>query len=175
MRLVHTFLLIITLGSSTCFGQFLIPGEGIMDVKLGIDWDEVAWELGFKGMKLEKANAQEGLTIIAEQANVDFDFAVRYQHIMWLPVTDLFFKDGKLCMLQLSSYPEYNQMLCADIGTVEGLNFWDSSAQVQQVYGEGEEVEKNGKSYYVFPSKGIALEMLNDEVRTMVIFQAQME
>jgi hypothetical protein len=146
-----------------------------MDVKLGADWDQVEWELGFKGEKNSKSNVRPELRFMAEAANIDFDFVVSYQHIMWLPVSELFFKNDSICMIQLTSYPEYNQMLCIDIGTFEGLNFWDDSRKVKEIYGNLELLENEGKSIYVSKEKGLALELLNDEVRAMLIFQPQME
>ena len=67
-----------------------------MDVKVGSDWDEIEWELGFRGEKIEKINALSSLKFLADQSKIDFDFIVSYQHIMWLPVADLFFKDNKV-------------------------------------------------------------------------------
>ncbi len=78
-------------------------------------------------------------------------------------------------MIELTSYPEYNQMLCSDIGTFEGLNFWDDSQKVMEIYGNLELLENDGKSIYVSKEKGLALELLDDEVRAMLIFQPQME
>jgi len=175
MRIITTFFIVNVLSIVSSFGQILISGEGIMDVKIGADWDQVEWELGFKGEKKESSSVSADLLFLANATNVEFDFVVSYQHIMWLPVAELFFKNDKICMIQLTSYPEYNQMLCGDIGTIEGLNFWDDSEKVKEIYGNFEQLEKDGKSYYVYNNKGIAVELLDNEVRTMLIFQPQME
>jgi hypothetical protein len=175
MRIVNIFLILLFLGINNSYGQFIIPGEGLMDVKIGSDWDEIEWELGFRGEKIEKMNAISSLKLLADQSEIDFDFIVSYQHIMWLPVSDLFFKDNKVCMIQISSYPEYYKMLCMDIGTVEGLNFWDEEIRVQEIYGNSRALKIDEKAYYAFNEKGLGVEILNNEVRTMVIFQAQME
>lgn len=173
MRILSTFFLAFILAATNSYGQFLIPGEGIMDVKVGADWDEVEWELGFKGKRIEKNDVPPSLSFVAQKAGVEFDFVVSYQHIMWLPVSDLFFKDDMICMIQISSYPEYYKMLCADIGTIEGLNFWDDSGKVKEIYGNFNEMEREGKSYFVYVDKGIGMEILDNEVRAMVIFQPQ--
>jgi len=175
MRIINIFLILLFLCVSSSHGQFIIPGEGLMDVKLGLDWDEIEWELGFKGKKIERINAITSLKLLAEQSEIDFDFIVSYQHIMWLPVSDLFFKDNKVCMIQISSYPEYYKMLCMDIGTVEGLNFWDEEVRVQEIYGNSKALKNDEKAYYAFNEKGLGVEILDNEVRTMVIFQPQME
>ncbi len=175
MKIILTFFCILFISTTESFSQFLIPGEGLMDIKIGIDWDEVEWELGFKGNKIEKGSVSPQLKFIAEKAEIDFDFVVSYRHIMWLPVSDLFFKDNLVCMIQLSSYPEYNKMLCADIGTVEGLNFWDDKEKIDELYGEQQIYPFDQKSYIAIIDKGIGVEMLDNEVRTMIIFPPQMK
>lgn len=169
------FLIIFFLSGAKSYSQFLISGEGIMDVKVGADWDEVEWELGFKGKKIEKRDAEMDLILLAQETGVDFDFVVHYQHIMWLPVSDLFFKDDKICMIQLSSYPEYYKMLCADIGTTEGLNFWDNIDRVNDIYGLKTDLKSEEKAYIVLNERGLGVELLNNEVRTMFIFHPQMK
>jgi len=175
MRISVIFSIIFFLSLSKSNGQFLIPGQGLMDVKIGADWDEVEWELGFRGKKFDKEKTDQDLLLIAKEAEIDFDFVVRYQHIMWLPVSDLFFKNDKICMIQISSYPEYNDMICADIGTTEGLNFWDDVERVKNIYGNNTELKKDGKSYIVFNTQGLGVELSDNEVRAMFIFQAQLK
>lgn len=175
MKLIHTFFIIFIFYSSQCFGQFLIPGEGIMDVKIGSDWDEIEWELGFRGIRVEKGDASASLKHIAEESEIDYDFIVSYQHLMWLPVSELFFKDDKVCMIQLSSYPEYNMMICVDIGTTEGLNFWDNAEKIEEVYGTEIISESGNRGYLVFNEKGIGVELFDNEARSMFIFQPQMK
>lgn len=175
MRIVFSLQIIFFLSTNQIYGQFLIPGEGIMDVKIGADWDEIEWELGFKGKKIDSANTMPVLKFIAQEADIDFDFVVSYQHIMWLPVSDLFFKDDIVCMIQLSSYPEYNKMLCADIGTTEGLNFWDDNEKVKGIYGINTNSKYEKKSYIVFIDKGLGVELFEDEVRSMFIFRPKVK
>lgn len=143
-----------------------------MDVKIGADWDEVEWELGFKGHKMEKTDISPALQLIANEAGLDYDFAVSYQHIMWLPVTDLLFKDGKVCMIQLNSKAEYNQMLCENIGTMEGLNFWDNATKIHEIYGNDNLESKSSEetSFKICKEKGIAIGLHDDEARSMLIF-----
>lgn len=161
--------------TSPVYSQFLLSGEGIMDVKLGADWDEIEWELGFKGKKVGKSQAGEEILLLAQTAGIEFDYIISYNHIMWLPVSELLFKDDKVCMIRLSSYPEYNQMISADIGTVEGLNFWDSLAEIKAVYGEYPLVASGSKSIVVIKDKGLGVGLSDDEVRTMFIFHPQMK
>ena len=172
MKRLATFLFVaFFLISSDNYAQFLIPGEGIMDIKLGADWDEIEWELGFRGEKLTYEQASDEIKLIAKNAEIEFDFMIRYKHIMWLPVSDLLFKDNKVCMIQLSSYPEYNQMISADIGTLEGLNFWDTPTEIEKVYGNFQSVPFGDKTIALINEKGLGVELSENEVRTMFIFQ----
>jgi hypothetical protein len=171
IRLDTFLLLIFTFLSIQLHGQFLLPGEGIMDIKLGADLDEIEWELGFKGNRIDFAQVDPAIKLIAKNAGIDFDFMISYNHIMWLPVSHLLLKNGKVCMVQLSSYPEYNRMICADIGTIDGLNFWDSETEIKDLYGEYQSVENGDETIIIFEKKGLGVEMSENEVRTMFIFE----
>ena len=156
-------------------GQFIIPGEGLMDVKIGSDWDEIEWELGFKGKKIRKSDVSSSLLHLSKTANVEFDFVVSYRHLMWLPVSELYFKNDRVCMIRIDSSPDYYKMLCVDIGTVEGLNFWDKTERVKEIYGSRKFSKHDGKSFVAFSNIGLGVELSEDEVRSMVIFQPQIE
>lgn len=175
MKLRIVFFLAFFSVSVPQYGQFLIPGEGIMDVKIGADRDEVEWELGFKGIRLTKEEVSPAMAYIAQQAGIDFDYAVSYRHLMWLPVTDLLFKSDKVCLVALNSYHDYNQMLCVDIGTTEGLNFWEDADAVNKIYGQQKILKDKGRSYMFYPGRGIGVEMLDNEIRAMFIFMAQLK
>ncbi len=169
---IGTFLIaLFFLCTSHTYAQFLIPGEGIMDVRLGADLDEIEWELGFKGEKKGFEQADKSIKLIAETVGIDFDFAISYHHIMWLPVSDLLFKDDRVCMIQLSSYPEYNKMTSADIGTLEGLNFWDGIEEIKRIYGDYQSINDQDKTIVFIKDKGLGAELIENEVRTMFIFE----
>ncbi len=173
MKSTLIFIISLILSVHSLYGQFLIAGEGFMDVKLGLDWDEIEWELGFRGVKVDKTDMVPALQLVAEKAGIDFDFMVNYQYIMWAPVTTLFLKDNTVIMMQLSSYPEYNKMLCADIGTLEGLNFWDNSEAVKKIYGNPVSFNNGDKTYFIIKDKGLVIELKDDEVRSMFIFKPE--
>jgi hypothetical protein len=147
-----------------------------MDVKLGADMDEIEWELGFPGEKLRFEQADEKFKLIAKNAGIDFDIINgKYNHIMWLPVSDVLLKDDKVCMIQLSSYPEYNQMISADIGTTEGLNFWDGVDQLSSYMETLSTFDDGDKTIVLINEKGLGVELSENEVRTMFIFRAKMK
>jgi hypothetical protein len=115
------------------------------------------------------------MEFIAKAAGIDYDYHIAFQHLMSLPVSDILVKDNKVCFVALSSYPEYNKMFCADIGTTEGLNFWDAPTRVREVYGESTLLKNGDKTYLIYKEKGVGVEMLNNEVRLVFIFQASMK
>ncbi len=160
---------------NTVYSQNLKPGYGIRDLRLGIDWGEVEWELGFKGKKYSKDAVDERMKYIADKFELDYDYVVEYQHIMWLPVSNIFFKDEKANMIILSSYPEYYKMLCRDINTEEGLRFWQKEEDLKQIYGKGKTFKNFGKEYIYYKDKGIGVEVDNEEIRTICIFNPQMK
>jgi hypothetical protein len=170
---VKAFVLIsaIVFFTSGVRAQFLIPGEGILGIKLNVDSDEIEWELGFSGERFNYEDSEEEIKTIAKEAGISYDMAVHFNHIMWLPVTDLLFEDNELCFVQISSYAEYNEILCTDIGTLEGLNFWDGGAKVRQIYGEVQEIGIGNRQILIFPAKGIGVELSGNQVRAMFIFQ----
>ena len=131
--------------------------------------------LGFKGEMISSESSDKGANHIANSLDMSYDFLVTYQHLMWLPISELYFKENKLCMIRLSSYPEYNQMICGDLGTMEGLSFWDDPEKVVSIYGSIDSQSNSDKTYYIYSEKGLAVEMTDNEVRAMFIFQPQME
>ncbi len=171
MRRIIPIIFIVFLSFHGLFAQFLIPAEGINDIKIGLDEEEIQWELGFKGKKAPRAQARPEMEFIATAAGLDYDHLISFQHLMLLPVSDFMVKDGKVCFVALSSYPEYNKMFCADIGTLEGLNFWDNPERVSEVYGKSTVLKNGDKTYLIYKDKGVGVEMLNNEVRMIFIFQ----
>jgi len=171
IRLAAFFTVALLFFSSDLIGQFLIPGDGIMGVKVGADQDETEWELGFKGKKIEYQNSDEKIRNIASKIGIQFDYMIKYNHVMWLPVSELLFKDGKVCLVQLSSYPEYNQMLSSDIGTIDGLNFWDTEEALSKIYRNYQSFSSDERKIVIIKNRGLGVELHENEVRSMFIFE----
>ena len=175
MKFTLIFFISLMFSVSVSYSQFLIPGEGYADIRVGLDWDEIEWELGFRGVKIDKKDLDKELILVAEKAGIDYDFVVNYQYIMWAPVTKLFFKDNVVVMFQMSSYPEYNKMLCADIGTVDGLNFWDDEKAIKKIYGDIPSFSYEKKTFFLAKNKGLVIEVKDGEVRSLFIFKPEMK
>lgn len=148
-------------------------GEGINDLKIGNDPDEVVWVLGFKGIKLTREGVADVLKIQAEQLGIDFDYVYNYQHIMALPISTLYFKNDKVVMIVVSSYPEYNEVLCLGIKTKDGLNFWDNEHAMKKIYGKKYETKSSDFQFYYYRDQGLGVSIDDNQIRTMTIFKPQ--
>jgi len=156
------------------FAQPVIePGKGISDLKIGSSPDEVIWTLGFKGIKLTKEGVPEVLNIQAKMLAIDYDYVFNYQNIMALPISTVYFKDNKVVMIVVSSYPEYNEVLCLGINTREGLAFWDDEQALKKVYGKKPETYTRDFDFYYYLELGISVSIEDKEIRTMTIFKSQ--
>lgn len=153
------------------FSQAIIKaGEGITDLKIGSTTDEVEWILGFRGLKLMSEGVPEVLKIQAEMLDIDFDYVYNYQHIMALPVSTVYFKNDKVVMIVVSSYPEYNEILCIGIRTQKGLNFWDTVKEMKKIYGKEPESLESDFNFYYYKDLGLSVSIDNNGIRTMSIF-----
>ena len=145
-------------------------GHGISDLKIGNTTDEVEWVLGFRGLKLMSGGVPEVLKIQADMLNIDFDYVYNYQHIMALPISTVYFKNDKVVMIVVSSYPEYNEILCIGIKTEKGLNFWDNIKDMKKIYGKEPETKESDFDFYFYKDIGLSVSVEDDEIRTMSIF-----
>lgn len=159
---------------ATTHAQNIIqPGTGINEVKIGSSPDDVFWALGFKGLKLMKDGVPDVLDEQAKMLGVDFDYIHNYQHIMAYPVTTVFYKDDKAVLIMISSYPEYNQVLCMGMTTKEGLNFWDNVSDMKKTYGKDYETKESEYEYYNYKHLGISVMVDDKEIRSLSIFKPQ--
>ena len=156
------------------YAQIIIePGKGINNLKIGSTPDEVVWEMAFKGIKLTKAGVPEVLKIQADMLSMDFDYVYNYQHIMAIPVSTVYFKNDKVVMIVVSSYPEYNEVLCLGVKTKEGLNFWDDEHAMKRIYGKKHETYQSDFDFHYYPELGLSVSIDDKQIRTMTIFKTQ--
>ena len=174
MRIIVFIVLFFT----TCYvsAQDIIPKERFGDLKLGVTYEDVIWIIGFDGSKLSKDSAPEMLREPLKELNIDFDYVVNFRYIMDLPVTSVYFKEDLVVFFTISNYPEYNQFICQDLVTSDGLKFWDSLTQVKELYGNDVSLMgyTSGKiKYFVYKNDGICFGLDDDEVRTIGIFNPE--
>ncbi len=168
-----TYLLLpIFLFSFIGYSQEVVPKKNFSEIELGITYEDVVWILGFEGTKILKENAPDLLNAHVSELNIDYDFAINYRYIMDLPVTSVYFREDLVVFFTISSYPEYNQFICQDVSTIEGLNFWDPLSKMNELYGDYSKLGSISGNiiYFAYPEKGICFGIDNDEVRTMSVF-----
>ncbi len=153
--------------------QMIYPKKGYEDINIGITYEDVIWILGFDGSKISKDSAPEMLKAPADELGIDYDYIVNFRYIMDLPVTSVYIKGNLVVMFTLSSYPEYNQFICQDIKTTNGVKFWDNLDKVKSQFGDKPLKLSYGEgnlSYYAYKEAGICFGIDNNQVRTILIF-----
>ena len=152
--------------------QEVVPKKNFSEIELGITYEDVVWILGFEGTKVLKENAPEMLNAHVSELDIDYDFAVNYRYIMDFPITSVYFKEDMVVFFTISSYPEYNQFICQDVFTSEGLKFWETTSKMEELYGKSTKLDAlaGNITYHAYPEKGICFGIDTDEVRTISVF-----
>ena len=168
-------LVIIPLLLAACMAQaqVIYPKKGYEEINIGVTYEDVIWILGFDGSKISKDSAPEMLKAPADELGIDYDYIVNFRYIMDYPVTSAYFKGNLAVMFTFSSYPEYNQFICQDIQTSNGLKFWDNLDKVKSLYGNTPlklNYSEGNQTYYAYKDAGICLGLDSNQVRTVLIF-----
>lgn len=153
-------------------------GVGVGPLRLDQSFEEVVNILGFGGdLKTYDDYLAEELfnedPEIALECAIGFEYYVKYEHLLTLPVSYVFFKDNKINQIKISSFPAYYFAIAKDTKTKNGLNFWDESNQVVDIYGSPDlTVNYEGfilDSYFYFES-GITVNLREDNYRSAHIY-----
>ena len=161
-------------------GQVIIveEGHGVGPLRLGQSFEEVVNILGFGGdLKTYDDYLAEELFSeepeIALECAIGFEYYVKYEHLLTLPVSYVFFKDNKINQIKVSSFPAYYFAIAKDTKTKDGLNFWDESNRVVDIYGSPDlRVNYEGfilDSYFYFEN-GITVNMRENNYRSAHIY-----
>lgn len=153
--------------------QVIYPKKGYEEINIGITYEDVIWILGFDGSKINKDSAPKMLVAPADELGVDYDYIVNFRYIMDYPVTSVYFKGDLAVLIIMSSYPEYNQFICQDVETSNGLKFWDNLQKIKNTFGSGPaklDYSEGNLSYYAFKNTGICFGIDGDQLRTVLIF-----
>jgi hypothetical protein len=161
------------------FSQNITPGRSIEALRLGQTYEEVVEVLGFRGeLKTYEEYVAEELFNMdpnsALECVLGFDYYVRYAHLLTLPVSCVFFKDGRLVQIMVSSIPEYYHALARKVETNQGLKFWTESGEVEKIYGKPAMQQKYpdymlNTMFYL--EEGIAMSIREDLYRSVHIFE----
>jgi hypothetical protein len=157
----------------------LLPGEGIGPLKIGQSYEEVVSILGFKG-KLKTYSDYVAEVLFSEnpsdflECRIGFDYYVRYEHLLTLPVSYVFYEDDKINQIMVSSLPAYYRDLARDVQTPQGLAFWSTDEAIRRQYG-AESLLRDYPGFMTtemfYFSKGLGLQLRNREFRNAHIFK----
>lgn len=175
-----SFLIFFFIGSFSIKGQSVIveEGVGIGQLKLGQSFEEVANVLGFGGdLKTYDDYLAEELfneePDIALECVIGFEYYVKYEHLLTIPVSYVFFKDNVITQIKISSFPAYYFAIARDTKTAGGLNFWSASNNITDAYG-APDLKVNYDSFildsYFYFNKGITFNLREDNYRSAHIY-----
>ena len=164
-------------------GQKLIieEGVGVGPLKLGQSYEEVVSILGFSGdlKTYDDYLAEELFSVdpdVALECVIGFDYYVKYQHLLTIPVSYVFFKNNLITQIKVSSFPEYYFAIAKDTETKHGLDFWAQSKNIEDMYGAPDLKVKYDSfildSYFYF-NDGITLNLRDNNYRSAHIYPKQ--
>lgn len=179
MRLFY--LLIFILLPHFSIGQNIIieEGIGIGSIKLGQSFEEMVNILGFEGhLKTYDDYMAEELfnedPEIALECAIGFDYYVKYEHLLALPISYVFFKDSLINQIRVSSFPEYYFSVAKDTRTKNGLNFWAEENSVIDIYGVPD-LKVNYENFilnsYFYFEHGITVNLRENNYRSAHIYK----
>lgn len=179
MRLFSLIILYISV-TLPSIGQSLVieEGKGVGPLTLGQSFEEVVNVLGFGGdLKSYDDYLAEELfnedPEIALECAIGFDYYIKYEHLLTIPVSYVFFKDNVITQIKVSSFPEYYFAIAKDTKTKNGLDFWAESKNVLDAYGSPD-LKVNYDSFildsYFYFDDGITLNLRDDNYRSAHIY-----
>lgn len=167
--------------SSTAQDILIEEGRGIGPLKIGQSFEEVVNILGFNGtLKTYEDYVDEELFFVdpdkALECVIGFDYYVKYEHLLKLPISYIYFKDNVINQIKVSSFPEYYFALARDSETSLGLKFWATEQEIEDIYGapdlsvDYENFILNAMFYF---GKGITINARDNNYRTAHIYSVQ--
>ncbi|NJN25591.1 MAG: hypothetical protein HC819_06330 [Cyclobacteriaceae bacterium] len=180
MRYIH-LLIPMLLVPAMLQGQHVTIEEGkaVGALRLGQSFEEVVSILGFGGdlKTYDEYLAEELFSEDPDKALecvLGFEYFIKYEHLLTLPVSYVYFKDNKICQIKVSSFPEYYFNIAKDSRTSRGLDFWAQNQQIVSLYGnpdfqaEYEDFILNTSFYF---DEGIAFDLRDKMFRIAHIFE----
>jgi len=161
-------------------GQSVVleEGIGVGQLKLGQSLDELVNVLGFGGdlKSYDDYLAEELFNEDPESAlecAIGFEYYIKYEHLLTLPVSYVFFKDNLITQIKVSSFPAYYFAIAKDTKTKSGLDFWSESKDILNVYG-APDLKVNYDNFildsYFYFDQGITLNIREDNYRSAHIY-----
>ena len=171
-------LLIFSVQSAFCQQLVIEEGEGVGPIRLGQSFEEVVNTLGFGGdlKTYDDYLAEELFTEDPETALecvIGFEYFIKYEHLLTVPVSYVYFKDNVITQIKVSSFPQYYFAIAKETKTKKGLGFWAETSNIVDIYGAPDlKVKYDDRildSYFYFDD-GITLNLREDNYRSAHIY-----
>ncbi len=171
--------LLLSIGISQAQKIVITEGDGVGLLKIGQSVNEVVSILGFKGtMKTYDDYVAEELFTEdpgkSLECIIGFDYYIKYQHLIMVPVSYIFIKNNMVSQIKLTSFPEYFFGISRATTTSTGLPFWADKDEMIKLYGKPD-ATRDYESFIletsVYFDKGIAFSFRESNYRVAHIFK----
>jgi len=157
----------------------ITEGDGVGLLKIGQSVNDLVNVLGFKGTlkTYDDYVAEELFTedpAKSLECIIGFDYYIKYQHLITLPVSYIFIKNNVISQIKLTSFPEYFFGISRATATSAGLPFWANKDDMIKLYGKPDaarEYESFILETSVYFDKGIAFSFRDSNYRVAHIFK----
>ncbi len=157
----------------------ITEGDGIGQLKIGQSVNDLVDVIGFKG-KMKTYDDYVAEELFTEdpakslECIIGFDYYIKYQYLMKLPVAYIFIKNNVVSQIKLTSFPEYFFAIAKSTTTSQGLPFWAGKDDMTKTYGKPD-ATKDYESFMletsVYFDKGIAFSFRDSNYRVAHIFR----
>jgi len=157
----------------------IAEGGGVGPLKIGQSLNDLVDILGFKGTLktyddyvAEELFTEDPATTL--ECVIGFDYYIKYQHLITMPVSYIFIKNNEISQIKLTSFPEYFFAISRSTSTSSGLPFWASKDDMIKLYGKPD-ATRDYDSFIletsVYFDKGIAFSFRDSNYRVAHIFK----
>ena len=164
---------------TTARAQVIMPGKGVGALRIGQSYEEMRTILGFKG-ELKTYEDYIDEVLFTEdpdkvlECRIGFDYYIKFEHLLTIPVSYVYFKDNKINQIRVTSLPGYYRAIAEDIKTPKGLSFWSGEPAVHKLYGDPDFIREYKdfmfEAWFYF-GKGIAFNFREGRYRAAHIFK----
>jgi len=164
---------------NSAYSQNIVPGEGVGPFKIGQSYEEMSFILGFKGEIKTYDDYLNEVLFTEDPADaleclIGFDYYIKFEHLLTLPVSYVYFKNNEINQIRVTSLPVYYRSIAEDINTLEEVHFWEYKEKVHEVFGEPDLVKDYNdfmfKAWFYF-KKGIVLNFRDGKYRAAHIYK----
>lgn len=179
IRIVLLWAVMFVFGITHAQKIIITEGDGVGLLKIGQPVNELVNILGFKGTlkTYDDYVAEELFTedpATSLECIIGFDYYIKYQHLITLPVSYIFIKNNMVTQIKLTSFPEYFFGISRATTTSNGLPFWANEGEMMKLYGKPD-ATRNYESFIletsVYFEKGIAFSFRDSNYRVAHIFK----